>query len=288
VSTPPKPIPDVQKVLGASAIKRVLLVEGPDDKAIYAKWLERLAHPGLFSATVEVLDGGGKGEGGGKSVVLKALEWLRDHGGNPIRVFGLVDRDEWDATMIQQQVNQLPQLRVCPDRHAIESFFCDPNEFIPALTAHNAAWAAAGGLIRNHIAHQLANYVDHRALLTTTDRVKNRLLEQGYPGHFANTIPIPADLDIQQRFQQWAGVIDPAAAFQEFDQLRNAAKASNAQMQCRSHVWAKLFFEQVVLPAPNGLQSLQNKSVRDWMVDLAEWAPQVPADISRVLQPLLV
>jgi hypothetical protein len=44
----------------------------------------------------------------------------------------------------------------------------------------------------------------------------------------------------------------------------------------------------VVYAAPHGLQAIHNKSPDDWMVDLAEWAPQVPLDLVSILEPLLV
>ncbi len=83
MSTPPKPIPVVQGVLRRVPGKRVLLVEGPNDKAVYEAWLKKLAAPNSFTAkvVVEAVDG--------KRSVLAALEWFRDHGGNPGHLFGL-------------------------------------------------------------------------------------------------------------------------------------------------------------------------------------------------------
>src|SRR5260221_10376434 len=114
MSAPPKPVPTVQGYLAAVPGKRILLVEGPNDKAIYSAWLKKLAHPNLFSAKVVVEDVGGKPS------VIKALEWFRDHGGNPARLFGLVDRDEWDAATIVARTAALPQLLVIPGRDSLE------------------------------------------------------------------------------------------------------------------------------------------------------------------------
>jgi hypothetical protein len=288
VSTPPKPVPDVLKVLGASSTKNVLIVEGPTDRAVCEKWLQKLAAPSLFSSKVEVVDGGGRGEGGGRSVVLTALEWFRDRGGNPARVFGLVDRDAWDQRTIVHWMTSLSQLRINADRHTLENYFCDPDEVVSALLNINATWAPQGAALRAQIESHRQDYVDHWALLTTTDRLKNRMVQEGYPGYFANAIPIPSDSDIQARFHQWTSVVDAAVAFTVFDQLRQGARTAAPNQAYRSHVWGKLFYNQVVYAAPSGLQSLLGKPGEDWMIDLAEWSSQVPADITVILRPLLV
>ena len=53
------------------------------------------------------------------------------------------------------------------------------------------------------------------------------------------------------------------------------------------HRPAKRFFEDVVYPAPDGLQRFRAKPDKTWRLDLAENAPVVPADIAAILQPLL-
>jgi hypothetical protein len=264
------------------------MVEGAADRAVCEKWLKKLASPSLFSSKVEVLDAGGKGEGGGRRVVLTALEWFRDHGGNPTRVFGLVDRDAWDQAAIDHWTASLPQLRVNAGRHALESYFCDPDEIEPVLLIIDAGWGAQAAALRAQIDSHRNDYLDHWSLLTTTDRLATRMIDQGYPSQFANAIPVPPDVDIQARFQQWGGILDAVAAFSEFDQLRGVAHSAAVNQAYRSHVWAKLFFSQVVYPAPNGLQSMRSKSGEDWMIDLAEFAPAVPADIAAILRPLVV
>lgn len=288
MSAGPGPAADALKFLGASPSKKVLIVEGPSDRAVYGKWLKRLAAPGLYSAHVEVVDGRGKGAGGGKSAVLAALQWLRDHEGDPQRVFGLVDRDEWDDATIQRKLADLSQLRVNARRHSLESYFCDPGELEPALLAINATWGSQTAALQEQIEVQRADYVVHWALLTTTERIKIRMVEEGYPGHFVETVPVPSDGAIQEQFQRWAGVLNHESVFQAFNSLRRTARAVPADQAYRSHIWAKRFFRKVVYAAPHGLQAIHNKSPDDWMVDLAEWAPQVPLDLVSILEPLLV
>jgi hypothetical protein len=259
----------------------VLLVEGPNDKAVYAAWLKKLAYPSLFTAkvVVEAVEG--------KRAVLAALEWFRDHGGNPGHLFGLVDRDEWDTANIAAQTKALPQLRVVAERDCLESYFADPDELEPSLQAENPAYAAQLPAFRAHLQTALAARVAHWALFTTTERLKERMKAAVYPSAFHATVPIPPDADIQSRFQAWAGLVAHPQLFNEFDGLRKQALAAATATQFRSHVSAKRFFDDVVYPAPEGLQRFRTKTDGTWLLDLADNAPAVPADIASILKPLL-
>lgn len=282
MSTPPKPVPQVQKALGAWPGKRILLVEGPNDKGVYETWLKKLAAPTLFTSkvVVEAVEG--------KHAVLAALEWFRDHGGNPSHLFGLVDRDEWDTAILAAQTAVLPQLRVVASRHCLESYFADPDELELSLQAEDPAYVAQLPAFRTHLETALPARVAHWALFLTTERLKEQMNATFYPGAFHATIPIPPDADIQHRFQTWAGLVAHPLLFNAFAALRTQALAATATMQFRSHISAKLFFDDVVCPAPEGLQRFRAKADTTGRLDLAEHAPAVPADIAAILQPLLV
>ncbi len=282
MSTPPKPVPQVQQALGAWPGKRILLVEGPNDKGVYETWLKKLAAPGLFTTKVivEAVES--------KRALLAALEWFRDHGGNPGHFFGLVDRDEWDAATIAAQTAVLPQLRVLPGRDCLESFFSDPDELEPSLQAEDPAYTPQLPAFRAHLVAALTARVDHWSLFMTTERVKERMNAAIYPGAFHATIPIPGDADIQARFQTWAALVAHPSLFNEFNALRTQARAAAQGLRFRSHVCAKRFFEDVVYAAPDGLQRFRMKSDRTWRIDLAQNAPAIPPDIAAILQPLLV
>src|SRR5947209_17147678 len=103
-----------------------------------------------------------------------------------------------------------------------------------------------------------------------------------YPGAFHATVPVPPDADIQLRFQAWAGLVAPPQLSNEFDTLRRRERAAATLDQFRSHVSASLFFDDIVYPAPEGLQRFRVKSERAWRLDLAENAPAVPADVAAV------
>jgi len=112
-------------------------------------------------------------------------------------------------------------------------------------------------------------------------------MEQGYPGHFSDAVPVPPDADIQARFAQWAATIDPAAAFAEFDSLRNDALTATTTARYRSRVWAKRFFDGIVHPRLNETPTTLTLSGHDWMITLAASAAQVPPDAGTILRPLL-
>ncbi len=282
MSTPPKTVVTVQGFLRRAAGRRVLLVEGPNDKAVYEAWLKKLATPNPFTARVIVE------AVGGKPAVLLSLEWFRDHGGNPGHLYGLVDRDEWDAATIVAQTTALPQLRLAAGRDCLESYFADPDELEPSLQAEDAAYAVHFAAFRTHLESALAACVAHWALFTTTERLKERMRDAVYPGAFHAAIPIPPDADIQNRFQTWSNLVAHPQLFNEFDGLRTAALGAATGRQFRSHVAAKPFFDAVVYPGPEGLQRFRTKPDDAWRLDLAEHAPAVPADIAAILQPLLV
>ena len=50
MSAPPKPVLVVQGLMRQTSGKRILLVEGPNDQAVYEVWLKKLAAPNPFTA----------------------------------------------------------------------------------------------------------------------------------------------------------------------------------------------------------------------------------------------
>lgn len=281
MSQPKKVVQTVQSVLRAYPGKRVLLVEGANDKAIYSAWLKKLAGPAIYSAKVTVQDVGGK------DAIIDALEWFRDQGDNPAHLFGMVDRDEWDAVKIAEMTAALPQLLVVAGRDCLESYFADPDEIEPSLQAEDPAYAAQLAAFRSFLEANLPPRVVHWAIFMTTERIKDRMNAAIYPGAFHDTIPVPPDAVIQERFQIWADLVAHPQLFNEFDALRKESLAALASAQFRSHVSAKPFFEKVVFPAPEGLERFRKKSQAAWRLDLVENAPAVPADVAALLQPLI-
>jgi len=281
MSQPSKSVQRVRSIRLASP-KKTLILEAEPDRKVYEFWLGQLAS-GLPAALskVDLISLGGKNE------VLNTLAWFRDSEDNPADLFGLVDRDEWDGATIASQIHDLPQLRINPNRHTLESYFCDPREIRPALES------LMPGLNRGRLdslvvemRSALAHRVDHWCLFTVTERVKNRMNEAQYPGVFHDQYVLPSDREVRKRLRSWASIVKSTDIFEEFDGLRSASRLRPESEQFRSCVWAKPFYEQVVYASASGLQSLRGTSYSTWMIDLAT-NMSVPADLSGIFSEFL-
>ena len=281
MSQPSKSVQRVRSIRLASP-KKTLILEAEPDRNVYEVWLGQLAS-GLPSALskVDLISLGGKNE------VLNTLAWFRDSEDNPTDLLGLVDRDEWDGATIASQIQNLAQLRIDPNRHTLESYFCDPREIRPALES------LMPGLNRGRLdslvvemRSALAHRVDHWCLFTVTERVKNRMNEAQYPGVFHDQYVLPSGREVRKRLRSWASIVKSIDIFEEFDGLRSASRLRPESEQFRSCVWAKPFYEQVVYASASGLQSLRGTSDSTWMIDLAT-NMSVPADLSGIFSEFL-
>jgi hypothetical protein len=277
MSQPPKSVQAVTSIRIASG-KNTLILEGEPDRRVYQIWLGKLA--GGDSAALSKVD---LVSLGGKNEVLNALAWFRDHGGNPANLFGVVDRDEWDQATISSRANDLPQLRVNPDRHSLESYFCDPTEIRPALKAR------IPGLVRARLdafvtqsRSALADRANHWCLFTVTERLKHRLGEAQFPGVFHDQYVLPSDREVKKRLKTWASIVKAEAIFSEFNQLRAESRLRSEAERFRACVWAKPFYEQIVYGGVSGLQSLKGTSLHTWMIDLSTHM-KVPDDLAPIL-----
>ena len=59
------------------------------------------------------------------------------------------------------------------------------------------------------------------------------------------------------------------------------------QTQFRECIEPKLFFSQVVVEGPHGLNSIQQKNRSDWLTELARWSSAMPDDLRFTLAPVL-
>jgi hypothetical protein len=260
--------------------RRVLLVEGEIDQKVYEAWLDRLA--------------GGKGSGrvpnvvpsGGKSRVLQYLAALRsDAEGH--RVFGLVDRDEWDDVEAKQRLADLPGLRTNTNRHCLESYFCDPFDLKPAVARSPIIDGdKATKAIQSAVKRGLSAWVGHWALWTTLERLKNSMSEAAYPDAFHQGIEPPDDSVVKTKLQEWAGMIDVDQVMQDYRALRKAALRRSEREQLHSCIYAKNVFPQVVLVELNKLRTEYESN--EWMPLLAQWIPDVPHDVAAILQPMIL
>jgi hypothetical protein len=281
MSIPPSWVPNLADPI-LTAGKRVLAVEGPRDSQIYTTWLGKLAPAGTGAVNkVLVVPTRGKHD------LINGLKWYRDEGGNPGDVFGLRDRDEWDAARITAEMVQLPQLRVNADRHCLESYFCDPDEIEAALLAHDAArFTPYLAKLRADLQAPLGDWADHWCLWTITNRLNVEMQGAKFPHLFHTQYKLPPDADIKKRLEDWAVIVEPSGVFNQFDTLRSATRSGPARDHFRSCIYAKIFFPLVV--HQQVLRLLDPQDADEWMKDLAAWSPVVPPDIAAILQPLLV
>ena len=262
--------------------KRVLVVEGDDDKDVYIAWLKQLTPRGtIFSDRLVVVDAGSRDQ------VLQGLLWYRDVASPPPgQLFGLVDRDEWDAPTLSAKRAEIPRLLVNESRHCVESYFIDPAEIEAALLEKDRTlYGPSIPAIRTAIDRERLAWVDHWALWVTMCRVSRRLSEELFPGRFHDHVPLPADPDVEQRLRDWASIVEAGTIFESFRQERGAARAGTETEQFHGCIHAKKFFTRIVVP--NALHSLGRHDAKNWMLKLAKWMPVVPGDLQPILQPLL-
>ena len=264
-------------ILQATLKRNVLVVEGDNDLAVYERWAARIKTPRQTLPSAEIL------VAGSKSTLLKGLAWLRDEGGNPTNVFGLVDRDEWDSAIVAARRHELPQLRVNSTRHCLESYFSDPEEVIASLAAADGEKLME---LRKHLRSARMIWVPHWALWVTLQRACVALsLDAKFPNVFFNQHPLPKDGIIKQQLREWSDVLKPKTLFEAFEQERASSLRKQHSTQFRSCVYAKDFFPQVVLPELRKLDHTVKSE--DWMVTLAQKMPDVPADVKAILQPIV-
>jgi hypothetical protein len=175
-----------ENILGLG--KRVLFVEGPDDEAIYTKWLEKIDP--LFTGRLELVPCEGQQQ------LIRSLELL----GDPVDAFALQDRDEWDAVKIAAVQGQHPRLLVNGFRHTLESYFCDPVEIVAALIVHDVArYQPLAQAFSANLMASLPPWVDHWALWSSLMRVQNKMHDEKLPCFVNQVVPIPTDPDIRAK-----------------------------------------------------------------------------------------
>jgi hypothetical protein len=268
VSTPKGHL--VRATTALAAGKRVLLVEGKDDEAVYAKWLAKIDP--LYAARLEVIATNGRND------LDRALPEL----GNPAEASALRDRDEWDAPRAAVVQAAAGNLLVNLSRHCLESYFCDPDELVAVLLAKDAAkYGPAEPALRAALTAPLADWVDHWSMWTTAMRLQGDMVSAGYASYFHDVLPLPSDPVIQARLDSWGALASRATVWASFDGLRAASRARPTADKHRGCVHGKKYWDQVVHPA-----LLAVESRRDWLIDLADWSA-IPPDLDPLLRTAL-
>lgn len=267
--------------------KKILAVEGKNDVAVYRAWIEKVL--GQTWANLIQLENAEN-----RPKLLSGLRWLNDNN-DPAKdvIFGLADRDEWDSTDVSAMIAKSPNLLVNQSRHSLESYFCDPDELESILLARDAASGKqtfAGHLteLKNRMESKRHDFVRHWALGCVIQRANESIRNDAkYPTFFRDTCPLPSDHYILSKLTEWANLLEPNRLFSAFKALRDASLARPISEQFRECVEPKLFFGQVVLAGPGGLNSIRRQESSDWMIELARWSPDMPADLKTTLAPVI-
>ena len=260
------------------AKKRVLMVEGEDDKRVHEVWLDKLAGGRGSGRTPNVVAPGQKGQ------IVRYLK-LRPDAVTRGMLFGIVDRDDWDPAETARQLAETPGLRVNPARHTLESYFCNLDDLQSALSDSSLLQGPATGKAIAKIAKaEIAGWVNHWALWTTLERLKNRMADAAYPDAFHTDLALPPDVKIKAKLIEWSGMIDVDRVMRDFRRLRKNSLKADLLEQLGSCIHAKKVFPKYVVE----LNKLKSEIKSDeWMPKLAEWMPSVPPDIAAILEPLL-
>ncbi len=238
-----------QKLIGAQN-KRVLLVEGTDDEAALRILLGRFV-PGWEQ-------GWAISPAGNKRQVLALLalepDWL-----------GLVDRDEWDAALIQQRQTELPNLMVLP-RFCLENYLINPTELwaaIPKAQQANVVGGIAG--FETEFITALPKYLRHGVLWQVVSPLWSGLRTLGFKEALAsqNSVPTAQDDDaIRQTLGTWHQLLDPATVFADFQTQLKAAHVATRDVQLSQWVHGKIFWQAVVSPCLNRLFGSMSEAER--------------------------
>ena len=261
--------------------KTVLAVEGDDDKDVYTAWLKKVASRGtIFSDRLVIV------AAGDKMRVLQALEWQGAQPQAASKLYGLVDRDEWDPSTIAEYAASYPELLINPARHCLESYFTDPDEIEPALLAKDRQlYGPQIPVLRERIESCRDAWVDHWSLWVTISRVCRKLVRS--PFRDSSTISTCFPVTPRSRPGSRRGLVPwiRAPSSRHSSGIEHGCAAESPSLQLRSCVYAKRFYPIVVVQG--GLNHLGPSDARSWMLKLAKWGPTVPPDLAAILKGLL-
>lgn len=232
--------------------KRVLLVEGQDDVAVYGILLNR-----RFGAAWE--KDWALAAAGNKGFVLDILveesTWL-----------GLVDRDEWSQDLIAQKQAELPNLLLLP-RFCIESYLIDPDELWVAFPSNQRA-KITGGLtkLRNQVLVDKDKWVRHGVLWSVINPLWSGLRGLGFKEMLLDIDTAQDDDKIKETLRAWHDYLDPQRIFTTFQSLLDDVMQRSEAEQLRLWVHGKEFYRSHVHQVLN--RHLGQANVEDRMRDL--------------------
>jgi hypothetical protein len=248
--------------------KKVLLVEGTDDKDAYQIFLNK-KFPG-WEQTWTVAHMGNK-----KSVLSGlALEpdWV-----------GLVDRDEWTAEEQVSYKSQYQNLQVLP-RFCLESYLVNPAELWQAFPAKQQAKVAGGEEeFRSTLLESLSDWIRHAALWHGVRPLWRQLRAAGFPDDVTRFPPLTDDEELRKFFGKWHKLLDAENLLDRVHEIEAKLSQVDVDEVCQNWLHAKEFYTKVVHEVLNHLLGV--KSVKERRLAIFR-TRSVPSDLDGVWQAM--
>lgn len=248
--------------------KKVLLVEGTDDKDAYQIFLNK-KFPGWEQTwTVAHM--------GNKKSVLSGLaqepDWV-----------GLVDRDEWTPKEQVSYKSQYQKLQILP-RFCLESYLVNPAELWQAFPAKQQAKVAGGEeAFRATLLESLNAWIRHAALWHGVRPLWRQLRDAGFPDDVTMFPPVTDDDELRKFFGKWHNLLDAEKLLERVHALEAQLSRANVDEVCQNWLHAKEFYTRVVHETLNRLLGV--KSVKERRLAIFRTRP-VPSDLDGVWQAM--
>jgi hypothetical protein len=255
----------------ASAGRKLLLVEGDDDKRVVEQLLEAVTP--FWTTKVHV------GAAGDRDKVLRKLEAKPDW-------FGLVDRDVWDDAKVAEKKAQLPNLEVTRG-WCIENHFCHPADVESAL-------ALDQGTIEAEIDQVLDGWIRYGSIWWTLQRVREDIAAKLPSSKLGHPIEAPCDLDQDARalrqglqgYQALFGARTVDALIEEIRARKREVDALPARDRIEQGLHGKHLFKEVIARALSRVRGQRNAD--DWRDHVAgQWQARWPAYLVAFAQRLV-
>lgn len=260
-----------QEVVGATR-KRVLLVEGPSDKAAFEILLSRFRPEWAKDWALTETTGKPRLE------ALLQLEpsWI-----------GIVDRDGWSSDELREVQDRLPNLLVLP-RYCLENYLIVPQELWSAFPEPRRRQFAGGyEALKTSIFGLLPRYVRHCALWRVITPLWTGLRSRGFKEDLASESSVEVAQDdqaIRQKLSDWHHFLAPDAIFAAFKQEEEQAARFSPESQLKLAVHGKCFWKEVDLLLN---QKIGQKAREDRRNSILRNLPELPSDLEPVLAKLV-
>jgi hypothetical protein len=258
-------------VTQASAGRRLLLVEGDDDKRVVELLLEAISPFWTTKAHVAAA--------GDRDRVLRKLE------ANP-GWYGLVDRDVWDNAKVAETKAKLPNLEVTTG-WCIENHFCHPADVESALSLDQ-------GTLQAEVDQVLDGWIRYGSIWWTLQRVREDIAARLPSLKLGHPVKAPCELDQDARalrqglqgYQALFGTRDVDALIAEIRARKREVDALPVHDRIEQGLHGKLLFKEVIARALSRVRG--QRGADDWRDHVAaQWQARWPAYLVAFAQRLV-